>query len=179
MGKKYCIDTSSLISMARYFTPFDDEKIIYNFLKTNFEKEEFILLESVLSESKDAADGLAFSVYPFLNSIPSEESIVPNEEHHAKLDASWPVPEKKDRLNEKEFRRRKGGYTKSADFQLIAFCMGEKDSRILITEETPISNDGKLFEKIPTICTLESIQCHNLVWLLREFNFSAKYSFGH
>lgn len=179
MGKRYCIDTSSLICLARYFNPFDDNGALGGFLKDRFEGGDFILLDEVYKESARVSGGLVVEKYPFLkdkNRVSRVRSVIALEEHQNKLNNNWPVKEQREKSTDAEFEEIKRKYIEDADFQIIAFCL-EKTSGIAITEESSHSNDGKVFKKIPAICEQEGIECHDLVWLLNEFNFSATYKF--
>ncbi len=179
MDKKYCIDTSSLLDLAKYFAPFDNG-VIEKFLQDNFQKEDFIVLNKVFDELQRVSKGLVLKKYPFLErdkKIPKIKDITADKTHHSKLDENWVVPKQKNNLNMDQFEQEKQRYISGADFQIIAFCMEERNSRIVISEETPSQNDGKLFKKIPAICQQENIECQKLVWLLKQFNFSANYKF--
>ncbi|MGI9558110.1 MAG: DUF4411 family protein [Thermodesulfobacteriota bacterium] len=180
MDKEYCIDTSSLISLAKYFSPFDDKRIVSDFFQSHFKNKNFVLLDQVLEESKWFSKGLVLETYPFLrdeNIVPREKNIVANQRHHNKLDENWSVSVQKRKLAEELFEQQKQEYTQKADFQIIAFCMEFPNSRVAVSEETKSANDGKAFKKIPSICEQENIQHINLSDLLKKFGFSPTYKF--
>lgn len=62
MSKQYYVDTSSLVCLARYYAPFDTERVIYNFLKAAFIDGAiggaFPLLKRVFKECERVAQAL-------------------------------------------------------------------------------------------------------------------------
>src|SRR5688572_19878960 len=46
------IDTSSLVSLVRYYLPFDKKGILFELIKSKFSLGEVILLDAVYEESK-------------------------------------------------------------------------------------------------------------------------------
>jgi hypothetical protein len=44
---KVIIDTNSLLSLVRYYLPFDKDKILYNFIKNKVQSGEIIIIDKV------------------------------------------------------------------------------------------------------------------------------------
>ena len=60
-------------------------------------------------------------------------------------------------------------------FNLIHCAM--ENHYTIITEETPINNDNKLFKKISAICEMQGIKCASISTLLQtrlDINFAIK-----
>jgi len=60
------IDTSSLVALARYYGPLQQENCIYNLLKAKIESGEIIVLDAVASECSTVSKGLATHSFPFI-----------------------------------------------------------------------------------------------------------------
>ena len=61
------IDTSSLLSLVRYYLPFDKENILFEFVKSKIESGEFIILDKVFEECKYIAKGVIVKKLNFLS----------------------------------------------------------------------------------------------------------------
>lgn len=48
---KVVIDTSSLLSLVRYYLPFDTNKKLYDLIKQEIKNHNIIVIDEVLSES--------------------------------------------------------------------------------------------------------------------------------
>jgi len=46
------IDTSSLLSLVRYYLPFDKNGVLFGLIKSKFASGEIIMLDAVYEESK-------------------------------------------------------------------------------------------------------------------------------
>lgn len=171
----YLIDTSSLLSLARYYHPFDDNQVITEFIQSQFANDKLILLPSVHNECLWVSKKLVLNTYPFLIKKKIAECVATSTQHN-KLANSWVVPRQKQKLTDLEFETQKKTYINNADFQLIAYAalMG---NATIVTEESHSSNDNKLFKKIPAICNQEGIPCINLTAWLQEHNFSPIFKF--
>ena len=64
---KVVIDTSSLLSLVRYYLPFDKDLVLYNFFKSRVESGEIIILDKVYEECKYTAKGLVISSISYLD----------------------------------------------------------------------------------------------------------------
>lgn len=77
------------------------------------------------------------------------------------------------KLTETEFENQKNAFLNGADMKQIILCLilikdGEKV--VLVTEETEISNDNKLFKKIPAICKELGIDTMTLPDLIAKYD---------
>lgn len=65
---------------------------------------------------------------------------------------------------------------KGPDFDIINYAMKDKDNRVIVTEESKVPNDNKVFKKIPMICEIEEIECIKLPQLLIKIDSCVKIS---
>ncbi len=85
-------------------------------------------------------------------------------------------------LTETEIENEKYKFFQNADCRQIIFASNllhktkselnfenEKSTVVIVTEETNVNNDNKLFKKIPTICEYLSIPCTTLPQLLQMY----------
>ena len=49
---KVVIDTNSLLSLVRYYLPFDKKRVLFNFIKAKIEKCEILIIDKVLEQSR-------------------------------------------------------------------------------------------------------------------------------
>ncbi len=183
---RYIIDSNSLINYARYYIPFDENnlKIIEDF----FNKEILLLHEAVLQEVATVAKSIVVERMPFIQDLKDlkiKNDYPITKKQHRLIDHTWYTKGQKRRLSDKEIQDRKSKFIESADAQMILFIMNltEKDDKELfksldnysiITEETRISNDNKLFKKIPLICDQQKINCITLPDFLQQQNIKIK-----
>jgi hypothetical protein len=183
---KVVIDTNSLLSLVRYYIPFDKKSILHDFFKNKIEKGEIIIIDKVLEECTYNSKGLVIETLLFL----TDKKFLKAAKVPYKTDTLLaPAPakflrqvenqfvnlvvKKQRKLTETEFESQKNSFLNNADTKQIILCLnllkaGEKV--ILVTEETESSNDNKLFKKIPAICKELDIQTMTLPDLLNEFN---------
>jgi hypothetical protein len=173
---KFVIDTSSLLTLARYFIPFDNQSTLFNKLQDRFKAQEIILLDGVLQESKKVSKGLVTAVFSFLNkvSVVKNNQVITQKKHRI-LDNHYAVQLLKNKLNNSEYEQQKNNYIKSADYQLIFYAIANNNVTI-ITEESSSQNDNKLFKKIPIICKHHNVQCENIVFLLQQLGLKIDFS---
>lgn len=62
------IDTSSLISLVRYYLPFDKNQTLYNFIKNKIESKKILILDKVYEECEYTAKGIVLKELEFLKS---------------------------------------------------------------------------------------------------------------
>jgi len=182
------IDTSSLISLVRYYLPFDNDGILYSFIKGKIAAGEIIIIDKILEECKYLSKGIVLETLAFLKDpeflkttgLPiNTELIFPpapakffNLVEHQFINS---VQRKK--ISDVEFESVKNDFMESADMKLILYCLNhKKDSLfledndiILVTEETGDSNDSKTFKKIPAICKFLNINVLTLPQFLAMF----------
>ena len=194
LRNKYVIDTSSLLSLVRYYHPFDKDRILYKFIEERFIQSDFILLESVLMEIKNISKGIIIKAYPFLENqqqgssqrIKAKKNLdILDSNMHERIKSSWVNKKQgkkfKQDKTEEEFEGEYAKYIKGADCQLILYAKENSQGNlfpgkfIVVTEETPRYNDGKLFKKIPLICKPERIECQTLPDMLQQLSFTVNY----
>jgi len=77
------------------------------------------------------------------------------------------------KLTDTEFENQKNSFLKDADIRQIILCLNlikEGEEVILVTEESEVSNDNKLFKKIPAICKELDILTMTLPELLDKYD---------
>ena len=84
------------------------------------------------------------------------------------------------KLNDVEFESKKKSFLDSADSKLLLFCLKEKtelglDNPFLVSEETNTENDGKVFKKLPSLCSAVNVGHCNLPDLFKN-NFKINLS---
>lgn len=174
---KYLFDSCSLIALVRYYIPFDSSGELKDFILKGFKSKEFIILKQVKNECKQVGKGLVFQKLPQLKSIKSINfNEIITDKIHRLIDNNFIVSKsQKDRLESVEYESQKSNFINSTDFNLIYCAM--KNHYTIITEETVIGNDNKLFKKIPLICQEQRIKCIALPNLFKErvdISFSIK-----
>ena len=191
---EYVIDTSSLLSLVRYYHPFDKRKILYKFIEERFIQADFILLASTIMEIKRVAQGIILAQYPFLGNkkkgsppriVVQKNLDIFDPELHKRIKSNWVNKKQEKRLRqfkrEKEFETEYDKYIKGVDCQLILYALKKRKSSckkevIVVTEETSQQNDQKLFKKIPQICKIENIKCQTLPSMLQQLNVTLSYA---
>ena len=63
---KAILDTSSLMSMVRYYLPFDTENTLTQFIKTKLTSGEWIIIDKVHEEASYLSGGLILNKMSFL-----------------------------------------------------------------------------------------------------------------
>ena len=164
---KAVIDTSSLVSLVRYFIPFDKEGKLKVFLEENILSGKIIVLEQVVEECKRQGKGQVIEVFPFLAKPKYKTSIAgikPNKAIYNLIDNNFINASVKALLPEAEYQSERNKFIDSADFamMLYAYSIKDKENVVIVTEETGFSNDGKPFKKIPDICDIIGVKTQNL-----------------
>ncbi len=180
---KVVIDTNSLISLVRYYLPFDKNGVLFDFFKSKIKNGEIILIDKVLDECKYNSKGIVLSKLDFLN---DKEFLKTARLPHKTDTLIAPAPAKflrqvenqfvneviRKRLSEIQFENQKNQFLENADIKQIILCLilkNEGEDVILVTEETEISNDNKPFKKIPAICKELQIRTMTLPELLEKY----------
>jgi len=164
----FIFDTSSLVSMVRYYLPFDAQGKIYRHVKTAIESERIILIDAVLDECKFVAQKIVVNKLDFLddkdflkanNSPVKTQDIIPAApaRFYNMVEHNFTTPVKRN-LSEIQFEKLKQEFLKSADARMVIYAFNYKhakpDSEIfIVTEETGQANDNKAFRKLPAICS--------------------------
>lgn len=167
------IDTSSLVSLVRYYLPFDKESTLFNFLKRKVEMREIIIIDKVFDECRNIAKGLVTNALPFLeNHKKSTELCLPDKQFWHLLDHDFVNQAVRKKLADEIFEVRKTAFLNNADAKLILFCRQYNNTLSgmprIITEETESNNDNKEFKKIPSLCKPLSISTITLPEFLAE-----------
>ncbi len=182
---KVVIDSSSLISLTRYYLPFDNNRKLYNFIKDKIELGEIIIIDRVLSECTYTQQGIVLKSLDYLgekdflkaNKIPkkTDDIIAPAPQKFLRqVDNQFvnQVVYKQRNLTAVEYENQKESFLNGADMKQIILCLNyikDGEDTILVTEETEISNDNKLFKKIPAICKELSIETITLPELIVRY----------
>lgn len=184
---KVVIDTNSLLSLVRYYLPFDKKQILFDFIKYKVEIGEIIIIDKILEEAEYLAKGLIMKELPFLKdkhflksaNLPrNTEFILPPApaKFLRQVDNQFVNRVMRKELTETQYDNRKTTFMNSADMRLILFSLNLQKSNplfeeeiYLVTEETEDSNDSKLFKKIPAICKEIGITTISLPQMLSKF----------
>ena len=180
------IDTSSLLSLVRYYLPFDKKGVLFEVIKSKISSGEIILLDAVYEESKFVGQKIILKNLDFL----TDKEFLKEHKIVVKTDELIPLapgkflnmvknqfvanPYQFRKLSDAEFEVQKNRFMESADAKLIMYCQylikDNPDKEIyLVTEETSGSNDLKLFKKIPAICGTLGIPVIALPELLERY----------
>lgn len=183
---KYVIDTCSLLSLVRYYIPFDDKTTLSNYIKSKIASGEIIIIDKVLEECKLVSGGIIIKYLSFLgdNSFLKKAKIPYNT-----TSLLPPAPKKflnqlnnqfinhvvinSQGLSDSEVDALKNDFLINADAKQIILCLNlihKGNEVILITEETESGNDNKLFKKIPAICKILNIKTMTIQGLLSNYD---------
>lgn len=169
------IDTSSLLALVRYYRPFDKSNKLHSVLEGLYDSGELIILDKVAIESKYNAKGIILKELKFITEKPKlivkTDTLLPNSKFFNRLENEFcnkNIRTSKD-INDAEFENQKEAYLDNADAKIILYALSiAANSPIVVTEETGVENDGKLFKKIPSICSLIGTECCTIPELLKE-----------
>jgi hypothetical protein len=183
---KVVIDTNSLLSLVRYYLPFDKKGVLYKFFKGKIEKGEIIIIDKVLEQSSFIAKQIIVQKLDFLadkNFLKSAKVPYKTYSLLAPSPAKFlrqlenqfvnSVVRKQRKLTETEFENQKNSFLNDADMKQIILCLNlikDGEKVVLVTEETESSNDNKLFKKIPAICKELEIETMTLPELIGKYD---------
>ncbi len=177
------IDTSSLVSLVRYYLPFDNKGILFKLIKEKLLKGEIIIIDAVHEECKYVSQKIVLKSLDYL----ADKEFLRESKLLVKTDDLIPLAPTRfmnmvnnqfvanqfqfKKLSEAQFEVQKNNFMGSADAKLIMYCQHLiKDNReeeiYLVTEESISTNDLKLFKKIPAICKILGIKVIGLPELL-------------
>lgn len=170
---KAVIDTSSLVTLVRYYLPFDKEGKLKTFLEENILSGEIIVLEQVADECKRLGKGQVIEAFPFIAQAKYKTSIAsiqPNKTIYNLVDNNFINASVKALMPEDVYQFKRNEFIASADFamMLYSYSIKDKEDVVIVTEETGYSNDGKPFKKIPDICKSIGVKTKNLPSFLLE-----------
>lgn len=183
---KVVIDTNSLLSLVRYYLPFDKNGILFTFFKNKIEQGEIIIIDKVFQECTYISKGIVLTTLDYLN----DKAFLKMVKAPYKTDTLLaPSPAKflrqvenqfvnsvvkhQKRLTETEFENHKNQFLNGADMKQIILCLNflkDGEKVVLVTEETESSNDNKLFKKIPAICNELEIETMTLPELIARYD---------
>ena len=183
---KVVIDANSLLSLVRYYLPFDKKSVLFEFIKEKISQGEIIIIDKVLEESSYTAKGLVIRTLTYLDDKPFLKTAkIPYKTEFLLAPAPAKflrqvenqfvntVVRKQRGLTDTEFENQKNKFLNDADMKQIILCLNYmKDSEevVLVSEETESSNDNKLFKKIPAICRELGIPTMTLPELLDKYD---------
>ena len=167
------IDTSSLLAITRYYLSLKDERDLLRFIESKFRGGELILLSTIKSEASRAQKGIVMEAMRFLDEaelcIKDNDLLPPAPRKFSnQLDNNLCVPLQKKILTDEQYALQKEAYMQSGDIKMVLYALNNpKSDPVIITEETPLSNDGKLFRKLPAVCDFLGIKHMSIVEWLR------------
>jgi len=183
---KVVIDTNSLLSLVRYYLPFDKKGLLFEFIKSKIENGDIVIIDKVLEECMYNSKGLVLEKLPYLTDktflktakVPykTDSLLVPNTKqffHQLNNVFVNNIVKKSQGLSDVEFENRKSAYIESADMKQVILSLNLKakgEQVFLVTEETESSNDNKLFKKIPAICKELEIETLTLPELIAKYD---------
>lgn len=180
---KVIIDTNSLLSLVRYYLPFDKENLLFNFIKEKIEIGEIIIIDKVYEQCTYNAKGLILKQLAFLTDksflkksktpYKTDSLIAPSPAKFLRMvENQFVVGVQRKKINDVEFEVKKNQHLEDADIKLIVLCLNlikNGENVYLVTEETTGGNDNKLFVKIPLMCRELSIKCITLPKLIKLY----------
>ncbi|MEX2484096.1 MAG: DUF4411 family protein [Brumimicrobium sp.] len=178
----FIFDTSSFVSLARYYLPFDSNQKIYEHFKRSLESGRIILIDGVLEECRYVSKKIVVQKLDFLeekeflkkNNLPlNTKDLIPAapRKFYNMVDNNFTTPVV-NQLSEIQFEQLKKEYLASADGKMVLYAFNEKHGNpdtalTLVTEESSEANDNKAFKKLPAICKQLSIRSMNLPEYMR------------
>lgn len=183
---KVVIDTNSLLSLVRYYLPFDKKGVLFQFFKNKIETGEIIIVDRVLQQCTYNSKGIVLKTLDYLN----DKAFLKAAKVPYKTDSLLaPSPAKflrqvenqfvnnvvrnQRNITDTEFENQKTAFLDDADMKQIILCLNllkGGEPVVMVTEETESSNDNKLFKKIPAICKELSIETLTLPELLAKYD---------
>ena len=163
---KAIIDTSSLISLVRYYLPFDKGGKLARFLEEQILAKNILVIDKVIEECERQGGGQVLNAFPFLKKAKfktNTSTLTAEPKFYRLVDNNFVNRSEKNHLNEAEYQLKRDKFLNSADLRMILFAYNNKNTNpVIITEETEFRNDGKVFKKIPEICKSISIATMSL-----------------
>jgi len=173
---KVVIDTSSLLSLVRYYLPFDSDYVLHDFFKSRVESGEIIILDKVFDECKFIAKGIILKALKYIGNKKyrvKTDDILPTKKFFNQLENQFVNGAIRNKLTNVEFENRKNNFLDSADAKILLFCLRNRglldDELFIVTEETEISNDNKSFKKLPAICKILELKVMTLPELIKLY----------
>ena len=169
---KIAIDTSSLISLVRYYLPFDKNGTLDKFIRHKIESKDIVVLDKVYEECKYTSKGIVVTTLKYLTDKKchvNTTDLLPEKKFFNQLENQFINGSIKAKLTGEEFEVRKSAFLDSADCKLLLFGLKHQgEGIIIVSEETDTGNDNKSFKKIPAICNILSLECITLPLFLKR-----------
>jgi len=179
---KVIIDTSSLLSLVRYYLPFDQQTKLFDFIKSEFENGNLILIDAVYQECEYTTKGIVLKSLDYLTKkefkknfklpLKTKDLLPPStKKFYNLLNDNFRTPLSRG-LNEAQFEVSKKEFLETADARMIILALikkSEKEEIAIVTEESETGNDHKGFKKIPAICKMLDIKVKTLPELLKTY----------
>jgi hypothetical protein len=182
---KVIIDTSSLLSLVRYYLPFDNNNKLFDFIKQEIKNGRIVVIDEVLKECEFTSKQLVVKSLKYLTDeyfkknykVPfkTKDILPPSaKKFYNMVDDNFRTPLSR-KLTESEFEQHKKEFLNSADARMILLALNEKHHNqkveiAIVTEESETANDHKAFKKIPAICKILNIDVMALPELLAKYN---------
>ena len=183
---KVVIDTNSLLSLVRYYLPFDKKSVLFEFIKEKINQGEIIIIDKVFEECTYNSKGLVIKTLTYLEDkafaksakVPykTESLLAPSPSKFLRqVDNQFvnTIVRNQRKLTDTEFENQKNIFLNDADIRQVILCLNlikDGEEVILVTEESEVSNDNKLFKKIPAICKELDIPTMTLPELLDKYD---------
>ncbi|SNR66200.1 DUF4411 family protein [Lutibacter flavus] len=174
---RFIIDTSTWVSLVKYYKPFDNSSVIYDFFKKKIKDGEFILLSEVSTECSYVSKRIVTKELDFITNkklITKTAELLPTKKFYNLLDNQFCNQNQKRLLSEVDIESLTNDFLKSADSKIILKAIEitkTLDNQItVVTEETSSNNDNKLYKKIPAVCKELNVNCIGLPKLIEGFN---------
>ncbi|MGY2131199.1 DUF4411 family protein [Hymenobacter sp. HD11105] len=169
------IDTSSLLAIVRYYLPFDINNKLKKSIQALYESGELVIIDKVAYESRFQSKGIILEKLDFISAKPKlivkTDEILPDRKFFNRLENEFcnkNIITLKG-LDAAEFDSQKNSYVNNTDAKIILYAMKVKvNNPVVVTEETIAENDGKVFKKIPNICSLIGTDCCTLPALFKD-----------
>ncbi len=193
------IDTSSLLSLVRYYLPFDVDNKLFDLFKNNIQTSKIVVIDRVYTECDRVSKRIVTETLSYLKKqktkkhnalyVENTEFLLPPKpkQFYSCVQNQFVNQKvKKDRnITTEELETQKEFFLKGADAGLILFGLNyhhknPTDDFCIVTEETSSPNDNKLFKKIPALCALNEINIKVVtlpVYLKDILNLNVDYNF--
>jgi len=193
------IDTSSLLSLVRYYLPFDVDNKLFDLFKNYIQTSEIVVIDRVYNECDFVAKRIITETLGYLKNqkskkhnalfVENTEFILPPKQKlfYGCVNNHFVNKKvKKDKnITPEEFEAQKENFLKGADAGLILYGLdfnhkNPTDEFCIVTEETSSPNDNKLFKKIPALCALNEINIKVVTlpnYLKEILNVNINYNF--
>ncbi|MFT3908306.1 MAG: DUF4411 family protein [Ferruginibacter sp.] len=168
------VDTSSLLALVRYYIPFDKGDSLKDFLNDKFKNGDLLILDKVFEEAKLVAQGAIINDLSFITDTKKHVrtvGILPDARFFKHLDNDFCDKQvmRLKNITAIGYEIEKKRYLELADCKLILHAYHNMPNNpLIVSEETPTRNDGKIFKKIPTNCNTLNIPCCTLPKLIKD-----------